>query len=230
MKQALLIIILGLGVVALSACTLGPKSPAGENSELNGSLSMKQEGQEEVVENIPPAPLVDGNYQVDVNASILTWRGEKNLIGKAHTGTAPLRSGSLQILNGQLSGGEFIVDLNALKSDEAIEGLETHLKSADFFDVAAYPEAKLVITSVELGDDALSYKVKADLTIKGTTAPVSFSAALSQSANVLMAISEFEIDRTVWGLQYASGKFFQDLGDKVISDEIKFGVNLQARL
>lgn len=220
MKQTLLIVFLGLGLFTLAACGRSDKEApmsAAENKEV-----MEQEVKTD------NSVVVDGNYQINTAESRLAWHGAK-IVGNSHTGTAPLRSGSLQVRAGKLSGGEFIVDLATLKSDEGIEGLENHLKSADFFDVAAYPEAKLVITEVKDGDSAGLYQVMADLTIKGVTAPVSFLAKVQGEGEVLIATTEFKIDRTVWGLKYGSGKFFQDLGDKVISDDIEFNVSLKAQ-
>jgi hypothetical protein len=42
-----------------------------------------------------------------------------------------------------------------------------------------------------------------------------------------MATADLEIDRTVWNVRYGSGKFFKNLGDKVIADKIKLSVKLQ---
>ena len=79
------------------------------------------------------------------------------------------------------------------------------------------------------GDTAGLYQVTGDLTIKGMTAPVSFVAEVRSEEQDLLATAELKIDRTVWGLKYGSGKFFQDLGDKVISDDIEFTVSLRAQ-
>lgn len=221
MKQTLLIVFLGLGLVTLAACGRADKEAPVAPVENKEALEQGTEINNSVV--------TDGNYQVNTTESQLAWRGFR-VVGNSHTGTAPLRSGSLQISEGKLSGGEFVVDLNGLKSDEGIEGLENHLKNADFFDVATYPEAKLVITEVKDGDSVGVYQVTGDLSIKGITAPVSFLATVQGEGQNLLANTEFKIDRTIWNLQYGSGKFFQELGDKIISDDIEFIVSLRAQL
>ncbi|MBT7726286.1 MAG: YceI family protein, partial [Flavobacteriales bacterium] len=38
--------------------------------------------------------------------------------------------------------------------------------------------------------------------------------------------SNIKIDRTKWDVQYNSGNFFENLGDKLILDEIEFDVYL----
>ena len=137
MKQTLLIVFLGLGLLALSACGLSNKERSVPIAEKAGAPEQKVA--------VGDSVMVDGSYQVNVTDSKLAWRGTK-IVGNSHTGIAPLRSGSLLINGGHLSGGELIIDLSALKSEENIEALENHLKSADFFEVTAYPEAKLEIT------------------------------------------------------------------------------------
>ncbi len=226
MKQALLIVFLGLGLVSLAACTTGRQNRAAEEAPLINAGVTQNQQTEPIAE---AGPLNDGTYQLDLPASKVVWRGEKTVIGKAHVGTVDLKSGSLQFLAGQLAGGEFVVDMTTLKNDEGIDGLTKHLMNADFFDVAVYPESKLVITDVEAGSEVNTYQVKGDLTIKDQTAPVAFVAKLNTDNTKIMAITEFSIDRTNWGLKYASGKFFQDLGDNLIGDEILFKIDLQAQ-
>jgi len=36
------------------------------------------------------------------------------------------------------------------------------------------------------------------------------------------------IDRTKWGVRYKSGKFFNNLADKTISDSIEFNIKIVA--
>lgn len=222
MKQTLLIVLLGLGLVALAACTTNRDklTDKDNNKDISTKVSVGEDRQ------AGPITLLDGLYKLDLNASKLTWHGEK-VIGKSHSGTAVFQSGNLQVQDGKLSGGEFIIDVASLKNDENIEMLDNHLKGADFFDVTQYPTAKLVITKVEPGEDG-HYKIDADLSIKDITAPVSFETVLTPADNSLSANSQFEIDRTVWGLKYGSGKFFQNLGDNMINDEIKFSISLLA--
>jgi polyisoprenoid-binding protein YceI len=61
-------------------------------------------------------------------------------------------------------------------STDSIESNEPnrngHLKSADFFDVAAYPTATFKSTSIEKVDDEGGLKVHGDLTIKDITKPI----------------------------------------------------------
>lgn len=223
MKQKYLIFVLVIGLLAFTACT----SNYYPNEENNSSESNENNQIMEIEDN--QTTLVSGDYQINSADSKMTWYGYR-LVGNNHRGVIDIKSGSLQVIDGQLSGGEFVIDMASLKSDDDIEALENHLKGEDFFNIAQYPEAKLVITNVLPVAESGSYQVEADLSIKDVTAPINFMAQLSQTANTLEANTELSIDRTIWNLQYGSGNFFQDLGDKVISDDIDFTVDLKANL
>ncbi len=109
---------------------------------------------------------------VDVKKSQVTWLGEK-ITGK-HWGKVAIKSGKLELNKGNLEGGEILMDMNNMTVDD-IKDKSTaskflgHIKSADFFEVEKFPSAKLVIKSVD------KETVKADLTIKGVTQPVTFN-------------------------------------------------------
>src|SRR6185295_4410111 len=49
---------------------------------------------------------------------------------------------------------------------------DTHLKSADFFDVAKFPTLSFKSTKVEAS--ASGYKLSGDITIRGVTKPITF--------------------------------------------------------
>ena len=62
------------------------------------------------------------------------------------------------------------VDATSLNTQD--EGRDTHLRSADFFDVETYPTIDFVSTGVRI--DGGEFLVDGDLTIRGTTKPVTF--------------------------------------------------------
>lgn len=175
-------------------------------------------------------------YEADLTDSTLQWFGKMKLITKAHNGTVGLTSGQLWAREGKLIAGEFVIDMTNindrdLTSDDSRIKLVTHLKSDDFFSVSVYPEAKLKITKVEQLDleKVDEYNITADLTIKDKTNQIVFPATvIIDQAGELTAKAEFSIDRTLWEVRWGSEKFFADLGDKVLEDQIDFIVNLSA--
>jgi polyisoprenoid-binding protein YceI len=151
---------------------------------------------------------------VDLSKSEVKWKGEKIAAG-GHEGTVTLKSADLVMEKDVVKSGTFVIDLNTIKTtdikDDSAKKLEGHLKSADFFDVAKYPTATLVVKS------ATAKTVKADLTIKGKTQPVEFDVKNEGKA----LVGTLKFDRTKFDVRYASGNYFKDLAaDKVIKDEI----------
>jgi len=168
------------------------------------------------------------NYVADTGASALVWKGSK--VGGSHEGTVGLKSGQLEIVDGNLKGGSFEIDLNSISTTDLSGGrkgkLDGHLMNGDFFAVAEFPSAQIAITEVSPSASAGSFDVKADLTIKGISKPVSFTAVLKDSVGGIEATAKVVVDRSMYGIKYKSGSFFENLGDKLIYDEFEVDVKL----
>lgn len=170
--------------------------------------------------------LVAQNKAVDVSTSKITWTGKK--VTGEHMGHIHFKSGQLMFNGADLSGGEFIVDMSTitctdLKDEEYNKKLVGHLKSDDFFGVSKYAESTLKLTAVKKAGD--SYDVKGDLTIKGKTNPVAFKVTLA--GNTFMGT--IIVDRTLYDVRYGSGKFFDNLGDKMIYDEFELAFEVKTK-
>ena len=169
-----------------------------------------------------------GNYILDATNSSLGWKAAFK-VGASHSGTIAIKNGNLNInSNTQVASGEFIIDMTNISegslSDEESKGkLIGHLMSDDFFSVEKFPIATLKIKEI---DD--KNQVTADLTIKGITNEIQFPATITVVNDKLTAEASFEIDRSLWDIRYGSGKFFKDLGDKLIKDEIDISLKIQA--
>ncbi|MDH5365801.1 MAG: YceI family protein [Cyclobacteriaceae bacterium] len=91
-------------------------------------------------------------YQISLEKSYITWIGSKPA-GK-HNGTILIKSGKLAVENNNVTGGNVVIDINSIQSDDLIDNPErhgrliNHLKSDDFFDAENYPEAIFEITSL----------------------------------------------------------------------------------
>ena len=170
-------------------------------------------------------------YKIDLNASKVEWLGKK--VTGQHNGTVDIKSGELNVENGELEGGKFVIDFNTIKvldleDPESNAKLTNHLKSEDFFSAEKHPEAIFEITSLEKADDGKgnNYKVNGNLTIKGIAKNISFPANINVTDNKVTATADFNLDRTEWDIRYGSGKFFENIGDKAINDDfnIKFDI------
>jgi polyisoprenoid-binding protein YceI len=168
-------------------------------------------------------------YAVDTNESRLEWKGQK--VAGSHNGILMIKSGELMVTDGQLTGGNFEMDMSTIRvldlSNRSMnEKLLNHLKSEDFFSVEEYPISTFAITSATLKEDS-TYSITGDLSIKATTAPVTFDADVEIDDGTATATATITYDRTVYGIQYGSGSFFSDLGDNMINDEIEMTINLK---
>jgi len=167
------------------------------------------------------------NYTVDNSISSMEWVGKK--VTGQHNGTIKVKEGTVTVSDGMITGGTLMIDMNSIviediKDEGTNAKLAGHLRSDDFFSVEKYPMSKLVINKVEKKGD--KYHIHGDLTIKGKTDKVEIPAEIKMENGKLVAIGETEIDRTKWDIKYGSGKFFEDLGDKMIYDNfiVKFKV------
>ncbi len=168
---------------------------------------------------------------VSVTDSKVNWLGKK--VTGQHNGTIKVANGEILVDNGKVTGGKVEIDMKTIvnedqKDEESIKKLVGHLSSPDFFDVAKFPTSKIEITKVEALNDAtkpnVNSTVTGNLTMKDVTKSITFPAEIKIENGALTVKADFDIDRTDWNIKYGSGKFFDNLGDKVIND--KFNLNL----
>lgn len=179
------------------------------------------------------APKHSDVYKLDTKLSSLEWTGEK-VTGK-HNGTLLFSSGEIHNNHGTLTG-KFEMDMTSIVNKD-LEGesktkLENHLKSPDFFDVAKFPKATFVVTSVTPINDAkeggMTHTVKGNLTIKDKTHPASFDAVIKTEGGKIACVGTTTVDRTKFDVKYGSKAFFPEIGDKMIYDEFKVKFNVVA--
>ena len=164
-------------------------------------------------------------YSLNTSSSELKWTGTE-LTTKIHYGSIDFKSGSITLSEGQPVSGKFVVNMTTLKNEdlpEAYRGrLEGHLKSDDFFSVDKFSEAILEIN----GSNKLSsgsFDVNGNLTIKGITEPINFSMSTSDDHWV----ANLTFDRSKYNVRFRSGTFFENLGDKLIYDDIVIETKLR---
>jgi polyisoprenoid-binding protein YceI len=171
-------------------------------------------------------------YAVDVAASSVTWYGSKP-IGLSESGTVNLAEGQLNFAGEQLVDGTIVIDMASIATTSQSGGMADqlvgHLSSDDFFGVATYPTAQLVLKSAEPTGTANQYLVKADLTIKETTKAIEFVTDVAVAGGTLNGTAEIIVNRADFDVRYNSGSFFSDLGDDLISDEMTITVVLVAQ-
>lgn len=173
-------------------------------------------------------------YTVDTDASTLNWIGSK-ATGQ-HSGTLKLSSGNIAVVDGNITAGEFNLDMNSitctdLEAGNGKEDLEGHLKDGDFFEVAKHPSGKFEITKVTptTSIEDATHEIEGNLTLKGITKSVKLPANVAMADGKIMAVTPaFTIDRTVWDITYNSGTLASTAKDKIINDQIGLVLNVVA--
>ena len=166
---------------------------------------------------------------IDINKSNVKWYGDE-ITGKQHYGSLKFKEGNIVLtgtgkVSDKIISGNFIVDMTSLNVEDLTgrgkNSLEGHLKSDDFFSVSKFNYAYLKI--LKSNDPVNGVQIiSGDLTIKDISHPITFTMEL----NGKIAKSNLVFDRTKYDVKFRSGNFFQNLGDKLIYDDIKLEVSL----
>ncbi len=172
---------------------------------------------------IPASLISQTSRLIDVENSKIKWVGEE-LSGKNHYGSLKFKNGSLQLDNGKIISGNFTVDMNTINVEDLQGGskqrLEGHLRSDDFFSVEKFSEAIFEInSSAVVNEDGANQVLSGNLTIKGITHPAKLEIDNNWAAKLVF-------DRSKYDVRFRSGNFFQNLGDKLIYDEIVISANI----
>lgn len=122
----------------------------------------------------------------------------------------------------------FTADIASINTKN--EQRDGHLKSADFFDAAKFPQLTFVLTRVDNVDNDGSYNVHGDLTIRGTTKKVvmevEFGGVIKDpwgNTRAGFTVSG-KINRKEFGLAWHATT---EAGGLVVSDEVRIHLALE---
>ena len=213
MKQILYILFLVLCI----SCT----SESAKKSNSSNSVPSSQE-------QVAYKP---GSYNLVADSSKVAWLGTE-LTTKTHFGSLRAQSGNLKIDKDGGVVGNITIDMQSIIVED-LQGrskqvLENHLKSDDFFGVDNFPTATLEFKSSDSFNNDGGHIFNGNLTIKGITNEVEFSAKLIKQTPLLHAVGKLVFDRSKYNVRFRSGSFFDDLGDKLILDDIEVDISLIA--
>lgn len=183
-------------------------------------------------------------YVLDQDQSSLKWTGYHKGGFDPRFGTLKTE-GTVAVEHNAITGGSFTIDINSVATDEksvdlaktggkTAANLDEHLKNEDFFQADKFPTAKFEITGVTAFDKANDKSViegatniiSGNLTIKDKTVNVTFPAKVDITADTVLVVSKFTINRQDWGLTYGTDG---DPKDWVISQEIDIELNIHAK-
>ena len=135
-------------------------------------------------------------------------------------GKGPLREFSRvgQITDTQTVFGR--IDIKAASVDTKIRKRDNHLRSADFLEAEKFPDISVEVTSAERIDGD-TVDLRAQLTIKGTTAPLPLRTTVAVlDDGAVRVTAQATIDRKDFGV---NGNMLGMVGDKAtISGDVVF--------
>jgi polyisoprenoid-binding protein YceI len=120
------------------------------------------------------------------------------------------------------------VTIGTASIDTRTEARDTHLRSADFFDVEKHPEMRFVSTSARRTTNG--YAVTGSLTIRGATRPITLDvteegAGVDPWGNQKAAFSATgKFSRGDFGLTWNAAL---ETGGVLVSDEVKISIDAQ---
>jgi len=177
-------------------------------------------------------------YQLQVDSSYAEWKGYLRT-GYFNEGSIQVKSEAVEVTDGIVSGGTFIMPLYTLKNfnlptDSLKEQLIHHLMSSDFFDMLLYPELTFRIASVQSMDtkpghsvDSANFLVKGDFSMLGKALQIDFPAKIHVENGQLSIEAKLKIDRTKWGMVYATQSDLED--EEFIMPEVDIAISLKGK-
>jgi polyisoprenoid-binding protein YceI len=167
-------------------------------------------------EPTPGAPVA----RVIKEKSSIQWVGAK--VTRDHKGSFKNFDGWIEYAGNQPSRIGFEIDLTSIDSDTP--DLTKHLKSPDFFDVAKYPKATFVSTSLTPAaagaPNGQTHELKGVLDLHGVKKEVTIPVKAEQTADGVRTTSEFTINRHDWGISY------KGVADDLIKDNVLIKLDL----
>jgi polyisoprenoid-binding protein YceI len=163
-------------------------------------------------------PASVGVWNIDQGQSTIGFKA-KSMWGLASVkGRFKDFSGDGQITHTQTFFGR--IDIKAASLDTGIRKRDEHLRSADYFEADKFPDISVVVTSAE-GIDGDTVDLRAQLTVKGSTAPLPLRTKVAMLDDGAVRLStQVTIDRKHFGVD---GNLIGMIGDKAtISGDVVF--------
>lgn len=142
-------------------------------------------------------------------------------VTQKHDGGFHKIKGTIDAAGGKLETAkvDVVIDMKSVYTDNP--KLTGHLQSPDFFNVATFPTARFVSTSIVPAADGMS-TVTGDLTLHGVTKQLSFPARVTLTSEAASAEASFGINRKDFGIVYPGAP------DDLIHDEVLLKLDVKA--
>ncbi len=178
---------------------------------------------------ISTAPGAAQAWDVDPSHSSANFKVRHLMVSHVRGELGPV-TGVVWIDDQDITRSRIDVSIDARKIATRDDKRDEHLRSADFLDVASHPTVTFKSSSVERsGDDGL--RVTGDLTIHGTTRPVTLNVeSLAPTVTDPWgntkrgATAHAKIHRKDWGLQWNVGL---EAGGVLVGEEVAIEIEVE---
>ncbi len=170
-------------------------------------------------------------YQLDTKQSKILWTTK---VG-GHSGSLLFHSGTLYYPAGEPTGGVFSMDMKSIRStDKASESdrkkSEATIQTKEFFYVGMFPSATMTVKTVTRIGTSTDYKVSGDLTIKGITQPIAFTASIIKKEKTVSIKAAVDMHRLKWEIDVPSKPqtpgFISGITEAMVPPDIHISLDL----
>ncbi len=167
-------------------------------------------------------------YQIDFSHSHILFSVRHMMLSKTR-GEFQKFSGTLDLDEANPAASKVDIEIDAASINTRDEKRDEHLRSADFFDVANYPNLTFKSTRVEVLGDTKG-KLHGDLTIRGITKPVVLDVELTGRSKSPWGTENLgfeahtKINRKDWGLEW---NVALETGGVLVGEEIAIDIELE---
>ena len=124
-------------------------------------------------------------------------------VTRSHNGSFKQFGGTIDLLNSDPAQSVVSITIDTVSVVTDDDGLTRHLKTPDFFDVARYPKATFVSTTIEPGTaNGATHSVTGNFDLHGIKKSISFPATIQVTPTNVSVSAEFAINRQDFGLTY----------------------------
>jgi len=159
-------------------------------------------------------------YQITPQNSKIEFVGSK--VTGSHNGSFGNFSGQVDYAGSpENSHVNITIQMDSISVDDP--KLTAHLQTADFFDVAKFPQSTFVSTAIKPGGEkGATHTVTGNLTMHGVTKSVTFPATIAVTPDTATVDSSFSINRKDFGINYAGA------ADNLIRDDVALTLHIRA--
>lgn len=132
-------------------------------------------------------------------------------------------NGTIELSDNSPEKSRVQVEINTASVVTNAKGLDSHLKTADFFDVEKFPKATFISSAVKKLENGATgmYELNGSFELHGVAKSISFPANIKIDEKSAVVTSEFSINRRDFGIMYA-GRTNDLIRDEVV---IKLTIN-----